>query len=102
MNCFSFNIIGGGNKVKRQRIGNIVQKGKRKLWRSLIDLKRKLRARCWIVGGDFNFVVCKEERNDVRDSRRDFEMIEFSSFVEEMNLIDVPSIDGVFTWINSA
>lgn len=76
--------------------------GKRKLWRSLIDSKNKLRARCWILGGDFNFVVCKEERNDAGDSRRDFEMIEFSSFVEEMDLIDVPSIDGMFTWINSA
>lgn len=44
----------------------------------------------------------KEERKSVRNVRREVEMVEFNVFIEDMNLIDVPSIRGVFTWINSA
>lgn len=57
---------------------------------------------CWIVGGYLNLVVCKEERKGVGDVRRDVEMVEFKTFIEDMNLIGVASLRGMFTWINYA
>lgn len=57
---------------------------------------------CWIMGGDFNSIVIKEERKWVRDGRRELEMDEFNVFIEDMDLVDVHSLNGVFTWFNSA
>ncbi|XP_058759823.1 uncharacterized protein LOC131633128 [Vicia villosa] len=52
-------------------------------------------------GGDFNSISSFEERIGVsnRSYRREINI--FNEFIEDMDLVDLPTIGGKFTWINS-
>ncbi|XP_058762167.1 uncharacterized protein LOC131635557 [Vicia villosa] len=54
----------------------------------------------WIVGGDFNAVKIEEERRGRTTGGRMDEMVEFGDFIELMNLVDVPEVGSIHTWIN--
>ncbi|XP_075095147.1 uncharacterized protein LOC142173453 [Nicotiana tabacum] len=50
----------------------------------------------WAICGDFNVTrFSSEKRNCLRRSRA---MVEFSDFIDDMNLIDLPLEGGFFTW----
>ncbi|XP_058775500.1 uncharacterized protein LOC131649760 [Vicia villosa] len=72
---------------------------KRSLWAELLDWKQKLERGEWVIGGDFNSIKNRDERRGKESLRRDVEMGEFGSFIENMELIDTQIIGGSFTWI---
>ncbi|XP_058785888.1 uncharacterized protein LOC131660624 [Vicia villosa] len=81
------NVYASCNRLERQL-----------LWDSLISIKARSLNEEWVVVGDFNEVLCKEERIGV-DRIRDWRgMEEFKSFVEVMELIDINCVGGKFTW----
>lgn len=54
---------------------------------------------CWVLGGDFNAVKSREERvGKHNDSRSIFD---FSSFIRDLNLIDLQMGGRKFTWYNT-
>eukprot|EP00253_Pinus_taeda_P023904 PITA_23904 len=64
-----------------------------------ISLPRILSGVCRIVGGDFNLIRgLGEKRGGVR--RQDPSMDEFSELITNLRLVDIPTINGVFTWNN--
>ncbi|XP_058784109.1 uncharacterized protein LOC131658877 [Vicia villosa] len=70
-------------------------------WKRLIEFKMKNEKGAWCIGGDFNSISSLEEivGKSGRNYRR--EMSEFNAFIEEMDLVDLPTIGGKFTWFNS-
>lgn len=68
--------------------------GKIRMWEDLRKLKGELKDGEWCVGGDFNVVVSRSERNQAE--RREFEI-----FIEDMQLIDVPSSRKKYTCFSS-
>jgi len=68
---------------------------RRKVWEEIADV-RGLMEGPWAICGDFNTTrYVSEKRNCNRRSRG---MIEFSDFIEDMNLIDLQLQDGNYTW----
>lgn len=53
-----------------------------------------------MLRGDFNSVSSTEERIGIRVSYGGSEIEDFRSFIEDMNLIDVLSIGGDYTWFS--
>ncbi|KAG2689058.1 hypothetical protein I3760_09G122900 [Carya illinoinensis] len=53
----------------------------------------------WCIDGDFNVVRFPSERS--RDSRMRPTMTEFSEFIYDLNLVDIPLLGGAFTWSNN-
>ncbi|MCI29787.1 hypothetical protein A2U01_0050996, partial [Trifolium medium] len=57
----------------------------------------------WCVVGDFNSVVDTSERRGVTSgvvNSSSREMREFSQFLEELELVDLPLIGRLFTWFH--
>jgi hypothetical protein len=53
----------------------------------------------WIVGGDYNLIRSLEEKKG--GSRRlDQDSNDFNSLIDNLNLIDLEAINGIFTWTN--
>ncbi|XP_058783675.1 uncharacterized protein LOC131658395 [Vicia villosa] len=73
---------------------------RREVWRSLIKLKKKVVGEEWCIGGDFNSTLFKEERIGISSGRSGRESANFMNFVEEMKIIDLPSVGGRFTWFS--
>jgi endonuclease/exonuclease/phosphatase family metal-dependent hydrolase len=53
----------------------------------------------WCIGGDFNVTRFPAERS--RDVRLNAAMMEFSDFIFEQDLMDLPLVGGPFTWSNN-
>jgi exonuclease III len=53
----------------------------------------------WVIGGDFNIVRFPSERSC--GSNYSTAMMEFSDFIAEQGLIDIPLVGGQFTWSNN-
>jgi len=53
----------------------------------------------WCIGGDFNITRFTVERS--RDVRFSVAMMEFSEFIYEQGLMDLPIAGGSFTWSNN-
>lgn len=71
--------------------------GRRALWESLKDLMNRKNG-CWLLGGDFNTVRCREEKIGRHiDSRS---MSDFSTFINELQLIDLQMGGRSYTWYN--
>ncbi|KAG6637440.1 hypothetical protein CIPAW_11G178800, partial [Carya illinoinensis] len=51
------------------------------------------------IGGDFNIIRFPSERSG--DSRLRPAMTEFSDFIFDLNMVDLPLMGGRFTWSNS-
>lgn len=52
----------------------------------------------WFLVGDFNAVTRSRERKGVGNSSGSQEIIEFNSWVNEMQLVDPPFLGRKFTW----
>eukprot|EP00253_Pinus_taeda_P014645 PITA_14645 len=53
----------------------------------------------WIIGGDFNLIrSLDEKKGGLR--RRDHFMDSFNEMIEELRLVDIQSINGIYTWNN--
>ncbi|XP_058746530.1 uncharacterized protein LOC131619457 [Vicia villosa] len=63
---------------------------KRELWRNLLRLKSSLTDGDWLIGGDFNAVKDREERVSRTISSNNIENWEFSKFIDDSMLVDVP------------
>ncbi|XP_058785067.1 uncharacterized protein LOC131659978 [Vicia villosa] len=75
---------------------------KRMLWSELLVLKNKYGDGEWIMGGgDFNAVREVEERWGRSANSRQTEIEEFNTFIDCMELLDVPVLGNKHTWINS-
>ncbi|XP_058774256.1 uncharacterized protein LOC131648522 [Vicia villosa] len=69
-------------------------------WRSLLDLKRRSSAGSWCIRGDFNLITSLNERVGISKKNYRKEIEDFKEFIEEMELVDPPTIGGKFTWRN--
>ncbi|XP_058777436.1 uncharacterized protein LOC131651758 [Vicia villosa] len=69
-------------------------------WRKLVDLKRRSVVGSWCIGGDSNIVSSTEERVGISKKNYRNEMTDFLNFIDEMELVDPPTIGGKFTWSN--
>ncbi|XP_057415016.1 uncharacterized protein LOC130709903 [Lotus japonicus] len=69
-------------------------------WEELVTLKTSFPTYRWCILGDFNSVRSSEERRgsaaDSDTYRRD--TIEFNSFINNMELLDLPLVGKKFTW----
>jgi hypothetical protein len=77
--------------------------GKRRLWESLVVLKRQYGRGAWGLIGDFNATLNQEERRGVNAgvlSSARVEVAEFGDFVRDMELIDLPLVGRNFTWFH--
>lgn len=54
----------------------------------------------WLVEGYFNAIKSEEERR-VRGLTCSAEMEEFSTFIDVMELVDLPMVENSFTWFKS-
>ncbi|KAI5404073.1 hypothetical protein KIW84_051277 [Lathyrus oleraceus] len=67
------------------------------MWIDLITEKSKNSLEEWCLGGDFNYVIEKDERLGSVDNGRASEMDEFRGCIDNMKLTDMPCIDGSVT-----
>lgn len=67
------------------------------MWRELRECKRKWGIN-WVVGGDFNMVIRREERNGVSFSVSGAQ--EFREVIEGLELADLPLVGDPWKWTN--
>ena len=85
---WAFSGIYGPNSVRDRTL----------LWEELVGLNSWWNVP-WCVGGDFNVVRFLSER--LGSNSFTATMQEFSNFISEQGLIDLPLQGGAFTWSNS-
>lgn len=71
---------------------------KRGMWKDLVMSKKGFGGRAWCVVGDFNAVKMGSERRGVRNNWDNNECTEFQSFIDELDLIDLPMLGKRFNW----
>ncbi|PPR85699.1 hypothetical protein GOBAR_AA34985 [Gossypium barbadense] len=67
------------------------------------DMLRRVQSmvnEAWIVGGDFKAILNNSEKEGGRRNPK-IQLDEFSNFLEELNLTDVMTCNGWFTWTNN-
>ncbi|XP_058774472.1 uncharacterized protein LOC131648760 [Vicia villosa] len=74
--------------------------GRKEMWLQLINLKRNVVGEEWCIGGDYNSVLYKEERIGKYGGHLGKDCEAFQRFVEEMDIIDLPSVGGRYTWFS--
>lgn len=67
----------------------------------IIALEKHIRTRGAGGGGDFNATKSSEERRGKSKHNRNSEIEEFSSFIDLMELVDLPIVWNKYTWISS-
>ncbi|XP_058775213.1 uncharacterized protein LOC131649469 [Vicia villosa] len=70
---------------------------KRKLWRDLLEAKTKFSDGEWCIADDFNSVSDGSERKGRGQQMRSNEITGFAGFIEQSNLVDVPTKGKRFT-----
>ena len=53
----------------------------------------------WCLGGDFNVVKSPDEKNEV--TLNQLALSQFLNFIENARLVDLPLLEGKFTWCNN-
>ncbi|CAK8576681.1 unnamed protein product [Lathyrus sativus] len=71
--------------------------GKRRFWVELIEWKRKLPEGEWLVREDYNAIKSLEEKKGSRKVCWAY-MYEFDSFIDMMELTNVPVVGSRYTW----
>ncbi|XP_058754722.1 uncharacterized protein LOC131627879 [Vicia villosa] len=74
---------------------------KRVLWRNLLALKDNYNDGEWVLGGDFNSVKNGGERKGRSVVGNQAEWEEFSGFINDLGLEDVPCKGKKFSWFSS-
>ncbi|XP_058726281.1 uncharacterized protein LOC131597610 [Vicia villosa] len=74
---------------------------RKRTWDRLCEFKNNNSKGSWCVGGDFNSVTSLEERIGISTRSYRREITSFKEFIEDMELVDLPTIGGKFTWIKS-
>jgi hypothetical protein len=75
---------------------------KRRLWQNISMSKLGFGNGKWCVIGDFNAVLYPEERRDLSaETFSNLEMRGFRSFLEDVDLIDLPILGRRFTWYHA-
>ncbi|XP_058726438.1 uncharacterized protein LOC131597788 [Vicia villosa] len=74
---------------------------RRRTWQKILDFKNSNLPGSWCLGGDFNSISHLEERIGVANRSYRNEINYFKGFIDDMDLVDVPTIGGKFTWFNS-
>ncbi|PNX71762.1 cysteine-rich receptor-like protein kinase, partial [Trifolium pratense] len=75
--------------------------GKRKLWSDLLDFKLNNEQGEWCLGGDFNATLKVGERRGCSGGGGQIERVEFSQFIEDMEVVDIPVTGKKFSWFNA-
>lgn len=75
--------------------GNIVEKTI--IWKELEECRTKWGGN-WVIRGDFNMTLRKEERSD--SSFLASEVNEFKEVMERLRVVDLPLSKGQWTWFN--
>eukprot|EP00253_Pinus_taeda_P004365 PITA_04365 len=66
---------------------------------SFKTIRRLYPEAAWIIGGDFNLIRSLDEKTGGL-RRRDHFMDSFNEMIEELRLVDIQSIIGIYTWNN--
>ncbi|CAL5414539.1 unnamed protein product [Camellia sinensis] len=85
--CVIINVYGPNEVVKRKET-----------WDSLVRLKSSFLGP-WCLEGDFNEIRSISER--IGCSRRDRGIRDFNNMIDQLELIDMPTLGRKFTWCNS-
>ncbi|KAF1868132.1 hypothetical protein Lal_00018648 [Lupinus albus] len=72
---------------------------KHQLWSNLEQWKNSSSDRLWCFLGDFNSVRASFERRGCENHGRFKEMQAFDTFINKLNLLDLPLASRRFTWI---
>ncbi|XP_058780621.1 uncharacterized protein LOC131654295 [Vicia villosa] len=72
-------------------------RGKKELWKDLLELRAIFSDGYWLMGGDFNAVKKRSERKG-RSSGGGSEASLFSGFIKDSRLIDMPCNGNRFSW----
>ncbi|XP_058780355.1 uncharacterized protein LOC131653996 [Vicia villosa] len=70
----------------------------KKLWSDLLEAKSRYTDNEWFVAGDFNSISDRSERKGCSQQFRNSEISYFVGFIEESNLVDVPTKGKRFSW----
>ncbi|KAE9598417.1 putative endonuclease/exonuclease/phosphatase [Lupinus albus] len=73
-------------------------KEKRQVWLDLGQWKNESPNNLWCFAGDFNSVKCNEEHKGRESHGRKKEMFDFSCFINNLELLDLPLVGRRFTW----
>ncbi|XP_058775210.1 uncharacterized protein LOC131649465 [Vicia villosa] len=66
-------------------------------WERLCEFKNNNSKGSWCIGGDFNSITSLEERIGISTRSYRREISSFKEFIENMELVDLPTIGGKFT-----
>ncbi|XP_042056297.1 uncharacterized protein LOC121800870 [Salvia splendens] len=78
-------------------MGNVLELEDYPLWDKLREISVKMEGLPWLVGGDFNTFVSKEERQGSRLNRTG-EMLDFVDAINDCQLLDLGADGAKFTW----
>lgn len=67
--------------------------------KSIKTLNQMHDEKLWLIVGDFNLITLLEEKKG-GNRREESEMEQFRYIQEELNLVDIPTINGRYTWNN--
>lgn len=70
---------------------------RRLIWISLVDRKNRSVNEEWCLRGDFNVVSNREEIMEAGSHHNSRDIKEFRTFIENMDLVDIPCVGGRFT-----
>jgi exonuclease III len=88
--CFVINVYAKGSVEDKKR-----------LWESLVAVRRSLGEGAWCTLGDFNAVSNRDERREVNDETSSSQVLEinfFNDFVREVELDDLNVLGRRYTW----
>lgn len=71
---------------------------KRELWRSVTEKMAGREEELWCICGDFNAIRSENERRGVASGSRRKEMKDFSEWINNLHLIDLPLERRKYTW----
>ncbi|CAK8569521.1 unnamed protein product [Lathyrus sativus] len=71
------------------------------LWEKLLVFKDKYLDGEWIMRGDFNLIINNRKRKGRASSRNNSNMLEFSNFIVQIVLVDLPCKGNKYIWFSS-